>query len=163
MVGRIVETEAYRGKDDPASHAYRGRTLKNMVMWGKPGLAYIYLIYGNHYCLNIVTEKEGTPGAVLIRSAEPVEGLHLMIRRRAVDDPVKLTSGPGRLTEALGIDGSLNGLDLTMIGELYVSQSVEPEVFDVFQTTRVGVKDGLDKPWRFYVGKSSFVSKRFHV
>src|SRR2546428_9171038 len=107
LVGKIVEVEAYRGPRDPASHAYH-RTPRSQIMWGRPGTAYVYFTYGNHYCINVVTEPEGVAGAVLLRAVEPLEGIGLMRRRRGTGDDRLLTSGPGRLTLAMGIARSHN-------------------------------------------------------
>src|SRR2546422_7970704 len=113
LVGRLVEVEAYRGPRDPASHAYR-RTPRSQIMWGPPGTAYVYFTYGNHYCINVVTEPQGSAGAVLLRAVEPLEGIGLMRRRRGTGDNDRLlTSGPGRLTQAMGIGRNHNGVDLT--------------------------------------------------
>src|SRR5262249_40361903 len=119
LVGRIVEVEAYLGEDDPAAHAAAGRTARNSVIFGPPGRAYVYFIYGNHYCLNVSCLPEGVPGCVLIRALEPVIGMDAMARARDVTlqgsaDLKKLTTGPGRLAEALGITRARdNGKDLT--------------------------------------------------
>jgi len=159
MVGRIVEVEAYRGKDDPASHAFRGLTPRNAPMFGEPGHAYVYFTYGNHYCLNITTQKLGTPGAVLLRAVQPVEGLRLMREfRRNVPD-LELTNGPGKLTKALGIDKSLNEQDMTVEGPLFVTDPGRID-FEIWRSTRVGIKDGQDKRWRFYVYGNPCVSRR---
>src|SRR2546428_11386459 len=107
LVGKIVEVEAYRGPKDPASHAYH-RTPRSQIMWGPPGTAYVYFTYGNHYCINVVTEPQGNAGAVLLRAVEPLEGIGLMRRRRGTGDDRLLTSGPGRLTLAMGIARSHN-------------------------------------------------------
>ena len=115
MVGRIVEVEAYRGFDDPASHAFRGLTPRNAPMFGEAGHAYVYFTYGNHYCLNITTQDVGTPGAVLIRAIEPLEGLGTMRRLRPKVPDSNLANGPGKLTKALGIDMSLNKIDMTKL------------------------------------------------
>jgi DNA-3-methyladenine glycosylase len=106
---RIVEAEAYRGEDDPASHAYKGLTKRTAVMFGEGGHAYVYLSYGANRCLNVTTERKGTPGAVLIRAVEPLDGIDLMKRRRGVTELTELTSGPGKLTRAMNIDLALNG------------------------------------------------------
>lgn len=159
LVGKIVEVEAYKGTDDPASHAYKGKTARNKPMFGEAGHAYIYFIYGKHYCLNVITEKAGIPGAVLIRALEPIAGIEFMKKNRKSNDLVKLTNGPGKLTEALRITKELNGWDLTKGKTLFISEPTVKEVFSVKATTRVGVRKGEDKPWRFYIEANKFVSK----
>ncbi len=158
MAGIIVETEAYRGRDDPASHAYRGMTERNKVMWSKPGTAYVYQIYGIHYCLNIVTEPEGVPAAVLIRAIEPILGINLMIKNRGVRDIKKLANGPAKLTKAMNIDLRFNGWDMTLGRKLYVAEGLEIDENLIVSTPRIGVKDR--RPWRFYIRGNLFVSKR---
>jgi len=159
LVGRIVEVEAYRGRDDPASHAYRGRTKRNEVMFGKPGLAYIYLAYGVNWCLNITSEPEGEPAAVLIRAVEPLEGIEEMMANRQVSNLKNLTNGPGKLTKAFKIDGSLNGWDVTKGEILYIVYPDEEEEFEIGVSARIGIKVGLDKPWRFFIKNNPFVSR----
>ncbi|MDR5694782.1 MAG: DNA-3-methyladenine glycosylase [Armatimonadota bacterium] len=156
-VGRIVEVEAYGGEDDPASHA-RVRTPRSEIMWGAPGIAYVYFIYGNHHCLNVVTEPEGIPGAVLIRALEPLEGIEWMQRRRGVEKLTLLASGPGRLTQAMGINLSHNGWDLTR-PPLYIADG-SPTPFEVEATPRIGVIAAKERLWRFYIRGSPFVSRR---
>lgn len=167
--GRVVETEAYT-RDDPACHAFRGRTRSNQTMWGPPGRAYIYINYGLHYCLNAVTGPEGTPEAALIRALEPAGELAAWWRRAfgdAADPPAsdreraRLTAGPGRLTRALGIDRSFDGTDLTdPAGPLSLASGDDVSDADVVTTTRIGITKGADFPWRFYVRASRFVSRR---
>ncbi len=159
LVGKIVEVEAYRGRDDPASHAYRGRTKRNEVMFGKPGLAYIYLAYGVNWCLNITAEPEGEPAAVLIRAVEPLEGLEDMMTNRGVNSIKNLTNGPGKLTKAFKIDGSLNGWDMTRGELLYVTYPDKKEDFEIGVSARIGIKAGLDKLWRFFIKDNPFVSR----
>jgi len=152
LSGKIVETEAYRGYDDPGSHAFRGRTPRNSIMFGKPGFAYVYFVYGNHHCLNFTTEEQGTAGAVLIRALEPIEGLESMRKNRKGRS---LTNGPGKLTQALGITRDQNGVDL--IGNmLYVLNGDSPE--KVFKTNRIGIKRGAELKLRFYNKGNKFLS-----
>ena len=160
LKGIIVEVEAYRGGDDPASHAYRGLTKRNQVMFGEPGHAYIYFTYGMHYCLNVTTEKLGQPAAVLIRAAQPLTGIDRMKKWRKTDRLENLTNGPAKLTQALSIKRALNGHDLTKKGKLYISRPTNPETFSVVITSRIGIKTGRNKPWRFFIQNSPFVSKQ---
>ena len=160
-VGRIVETEAYVGPQDLACHAAKGRTKRNAVMFGPPGHAYVYFIYGFYNMLNLVTEAKDYPAAVLIRAVEPVTGIELMKRRRRNDELGNLASGPGKLCQAFAIDRSLNGADVC--GKiLYVEDRDEPQ--PKFQATaRIGVDYAgkwKDKRLRFFVRYSEFVSKR---
>lgn len=153
--GKITEAEAYYGKEDPASHASNGKTGRNEVMFGGAGLIYVYLCYGLHHLLNITTRKKGKPGAVLIRSLKPLEGLDEMKKMRQTTNDLELTTGPGRLTEALGIDGSFNGLDITdrasPLGILNGEVNGE-----IQRSPRIGVED--DRKLRFYLGNSDYVS-----
>ncbi|MDR5708226.1 MAG: DNA-3-methyladenine glycosylase [Armatimonadota bacterium] len=156
LVGRLVEVEAYLGPQDPASHAYR-RTARSAIMWGPPGIAYVYFTYGNHHCLNVVTEPEGTPGAVLLRAAEPLEGLRVMQRLRGVEEVRLLCSGPGRLTQAFAIDLSFNGIDLTRPGPLYLTPGSPPP--RIRATPRIGIRRARDRLWRFVDPESPFLSR----
>jgi len=153
---KVVEVEAYRGSDDPASHAYRGVTKRTAVMFGEPGHAYVYFIFGNHHCLNLTTESEGEPGAVLIRAVEPLEGIEEMRRRRGVQELTNLTSGPGKLTRALGIDLRLNGEDVVESKQLYLVSGRQGGRVAV--STRIGVTSAKDRPWRYYLDGNPFVS-----
>ena len=161
MAGRIVEVEAYRGSDDPASHAFRGMTARNAPMFGEPGHAYVYFTYGNHYCLNVTTQRRGTPAAVLIRALEPLEGLSSMRRLRPSVPDSELTNGPGKLTKALAIDKALNEIDMTRRGALFIEDSGEREDFEVARSARVGIRQGRERLWRFYVAGNPHVSRRF--
>jgi DNA-3-methyladenine glycosylase len=152
-----VEVEAYCGPRDPASHAFR-RTRRSEVMWGPPGTAYVYLSYGAHACMNVVTEPLGRPGAVLLRALEPVHGIALMQRRRASDDPRHLASGPGRLTQAMGITLAHNRADL-VAGPLYVARGSDP-VGSIVATPRIGISVATDRRWRFVTPGSPFLSRR---
>ena len=160
-VGRIVETEAYVGPQDLACHAAKGRTKRNAVMFGPPGHAYVYFIYGFYNMLNLVTEAKDYPAAVLIRAVEPVTGIELMKRRRRNDELGNLASGPGKLCQAFAIDRSLNGADVS--GKiLYVEDRGEPPP-KILSTARIGVDYAgkwKDKRLRFLVRGNEFVSKR---
>jgi len=158
LIGKIVEVEAYRGSDDPASHAYRGKTPRNEVMFSKPGLAYIYFTYGMHYCLNVKAEKEGIPGAVLIRALEPLEGIKIMKKNRQTEKIKELTNGPAKLTKAMKITKELNGWDLTKGKKLFICKPVFEEKFEIVTTSRIGISAGTEKPWRFYIKGNPFVS-----
>lgn len=149
--GMIVETEAYPGGDDLASHSAAGITGRTKVIFGPPGHAYVYLCYGMHACMNIVAEPEGTAGCVLIRALEPVAGVEAMrARRHAVRRDSELTSGPGKLTKALGITLGHYGVDLTR-GEFVVREPVRPERFDIEVTPRIGITKCAERPLRFVV------------
>lgn len=149
--------EAYRGNDDPASHSYRGLTKRNALMFGEPGMAYVYFSYGNHWCLNITTEGVGNPGAVLIRALEPLNGVEEMKGNRGVSATLQVASGPGKLTRALGIDGTMTGEDMVVSRRLYVLAGE----FDgpIAATSRVGISRGLEHRWRFLASGSPFVSR----
>ena len=155
--GRIVETEAYFGDKDPASHAFGKVTNRNILMYKRPGTAYVYFTYGNHWMFNVVTEKEGVPGAVLIRAVEPLEGIEIMKRRRNTKDVKNLTNGPGKLTKAFGIGKEQNGLDL-LKSDLFIEGS--DSNFDIVKTTRVGISKGKEKLLRFYIKGNDFVSRK---
>jgi DNA-3-methyladenine glycosylase len=157
--GRIVETEAYLGADDPGSHAAtKGITPRNAVMYGPPGTAYVYFTYGNHFMLNAVCEPEGTAGAVLIRALKPVIGLEVMTQRRGGRALRDLCSGPGKLCEALGVDLSDNGEALGG-GRLTIYRgSVNPGE-RIAVSGRVGLTQGHDLPLRYYLQGDSFVSR----
>ena len=144
--GVIVETEAYR-PEDPACHAYNGPTMRNRNIFGPPGIAYVYLSYGIHHLLNAVCEGEGVGSAVLVRALRPVEGVPLMQRRRG--RPRDLCNGPGRLTQALGVDLAFDGRDLTS-GNLAISEGQRPEGL-IVSTTRIGITRGAELPWRYLI------------
>lgn len=157
MVGRIVEAEAYHGPGDAASHAGNGVTPRSAIMFGPPGIAYVYLNYGVHCLLNVVTERDGVAGAVLMRALEPVEGLDLMRANRPAESDIDLTSGPGKLTKAMGINLADNGRDITT-GDLALA-SGPPIDFKICSSSRVGVRKGADAKLRFYVAGSRYVSR----
>ena len=160
LIGRIVEVEAYLGEKDPASHAYRGKTKRNEVMFREGGHLYVYFTYGMHFCANVVTEEEGKARAVLIRGIEPIEERETMskLRRRTVEG-VNLTNGPAKLCEAFGIGRPENGINL-LGNEIYIAlKSTQPPP-KVVTSTRIGIKNGAEKNWRFYIKENEFVSKR---
>ena len=160
LVGKIVEVEAYRGSDDPGSHAFRGITPRNRLMFGKGGFAYVYFTYGMHYCFNVVTERQNAPGAVLIRALEPLNGIETMRKNRGNKNLLNLTNGPAKLTEAMNITKKQNGLDLTRSKELFICEPKVKEKFEVVSTKRIGIKGGADKPWRFYIKNNKSVSRK---
>jgi DNA-3-methyladenine glycosylase len=148
LVARIVETEAYQ-EDDPASHSYRGRTPRTDVMFGRPGRLYVYFTYGMHYCMNVVTGHSGEGSAVLLRSAEPLEGLEEMTRRRGTDDLRLLCSGPARLAQAFGVARRENGLDLVRGSDLFLLVGDPVAKSRVGRAPRVGISAARDRPGRF--------------
>ncbi len=152
--GVIVETEAY-SPDDPASHSFIGETPRNAVMFGPPGRIYVYRSYGLHWCLNFVCQRAS---AVLIRALEPVHGLDRMAERRGLSDRRLLCSGPGRLAMALGVDGSFNGMSLS---DERISVSPPQSQSPIIVGTRIGISKAVDKPWRFGLAGSRFLSKHF--
>lgn len=157
--GRIVETEAYLGIDDLAAHASRGITARTRVLFGPPGHAYIYFIYGMHECLNFVAEPEGKAGCVLIRALEPLAGMGLMFRRREKARKVEdLASGPGKLTQAMGITRRLNGTSL-IDGPLCVRSMPEEPAVEIGVSPRVGITKCADWPLRFFIKGDRFVSR----
>jgi DNA-3-methyladenine glycosylase len=162
-VGRIVEAEAYRGPEDRAAHSYGGRrTARTEVMFGPPGYAYVFLVYGLHWHFNLVTTATGAPHAVLIRAVEPLEGLELMLERRGLTSVRReLTNGPGKLCQAFGIDRRAYGADLTR-APLYLSEGTGPRP-RVQRAPRVGIDyagDWATRPWRFFDADSPYVSRR---
>ena len=161
--GRIVEVEAYRGADDPGSHGFRGRTRRNATMFGPPGRLYVYFTYGMHWCTNAVAETDGVAAAVLLRALTPLEGLDAMYaaRGRAARRDRDLCSGPAKLTGALGIDGTFDGADL-VAGDRGVTivDDGRPPPPDPAVTTRIGLTNGAEFPWRFHVEGTPDISRR---
>jgi DNA-3-methyladenine glycosylase len=154
--GPIVETEAYEASD-PASHSFAGPTARNRAMWGPGGQVYVYRIYGMHWCLNIVGGVE--PGAaVLLRAIEPVRGPDIMTARRGTDDPRKLCAGPGRLCQALGVDARQDGLRLDTPPFALLPRSGEPPIVT---GPRIGITKAAERPWRFGLAGSRFLSRPF--
>ena len=161
--GRIVEVEAYRGADDPGSHGFRGRTRRNATMFGPPGRLYVYFTYGMHWCANVVAETDGAAAAVLLRALTPLEGLDAMYAARG---PVArrdrdLCSGPAKLTQALGIDGAFDGADVVANDRgVAIVDDGHPPPEDPAVTTRIGLTNGADLPWRFHVEGTPDISRR---
>jgi len=155
--GIIVEVEAYH-HTDPAAHSFRGPTARNAVMFGPPGFVYVYRSYGIHWCVNFVCEKQGSASAVLIRALEPTHGLAAMRRRRHLTDERTLCSGPGKLTEALGITGAHNDLALDAPPIALLARTARPQI--VFGV-RIGITKAADLPWRYGLKGSKFLSRPF--
>ena len=160
MAGRIVEVEAYKfGEHDKASHASKGCTLSNQVMFGENGFAYVYFTYGMYFMLNVVAKKKiDHAGAVLIRGVEPIDGIKHMIRNRKGKDDINLTNGPGKLSQALQINKKLNNYDLTKKGKLFIVDS-EKRTEKVLSSGRIGISMDVEKEWRFYLDGNTYVSK----
>jgi len=155
---RIVETEAYR-EDDPASHSYGRRTPRNAVMFGPAGRLYVYFTYGMHFCMNVVTGQDGEGSAVLLRAAAPLEGLEEMALRRGTSDPRRLCSGPAMLCQALGVGRTDNGIDLAGGAGLWVEAGEQVPRARIGRSARVGIRQGVERRWRFFVRDDPFVSR----
>jgi DNA-3-methyladenine glycosylase len=155
---RIVECEAYR-EDDPASHSFRGRTRRTDVMFGPPGRLYVYMSYGMHSCMNVVTGRDGEGNAVLLRAAEPLEGLDRMRSFRGLSDPRLLCAGPGRLCRALAITREHDGIDLVDGPAMWIERGRPVRDADVLIGPRIGITAAAEQPWRFSVLGSRFVSR----
>ncbi len=166
LTARIVEVEAYLGENDPAAHSSAGNTPRTAVLFGPPGHAYVYFIYGNYYCLNVSCEPEGRAGGVLFRALEPLFGVEEMAQARGIEvhraeDLRKLTSGPGRLCEAFGITRARdNGCDLTSAASSLWIGDDGYHARGIRTTPRVGITKAADKPWRYLLGGNPFVSKK---
>jgi DNA-3-methyladenine glycosylase len=164
LAGRIVETEAYAGADDPASHSFLGKTKRNTPMWGPPGRAYVYFTYGNHFMLNAVAGLEGVPSAVLIRALEPVEGIRTMAKLRDFEHEGAtardLCGGPGKLTQALEITRALDGHDLSRPPVRILDDGFRVARARVGTSLRVGISVGLDRNWRFFLRDHPCLSVR---
>ncbi len=159
--GRIVETEAYLGEDDPACHAAAGRTPRTEVMYWAPGTAYVYFVYGMHWCANAVTRREGLPSAVLIRAVEPLEGIEAMRRRRGgISRDTDLTSGPARLCQAMGITGPRHHGASLVTSAFRILDASPVARRQIAVTPRIGVNVAADWPLRFLVRDNPFVSAR---
>lgn len=158
VAGRIVECEAYQ-EDDPASHSFRGPTDRTAVMFGPPGHLYVYFTYGMHFCMNVVTGEDGEGSAVLLRAVEPTEGIEIMRERRGLADVRSLCAGPGRLAQAYGVTRVENGTDLVSAGDMFVEEGEPFGKESLGVGRRVGLSVAIDRPWRFYVMGSPFVSR----
>jgi len=165
LTGKIVEVEAYRGKDDRAAHTFNGKTKRNEVMFREGGYLYVYFTYGMHFCSNIVCGNKNEGSAVLIRGLEPIEEIDIMINNRygkkciSSKNKINLTNGPAKLCEALGIKREENGLDLTKEPIFLIDGEKVPKK-NIVVTTRVGIKKSVDLPWRFYIKDNPYVSKK---
>jgi DNA-3-methyladenine glycosylase len=155
--GIIVEVEAYH-HTDPAAHSFRGPTARNKVMFGPPGFSYVYRSYGIHWCINFVCEQEGSASAVLIRALQPTHGIPIMRRRRRLHDERSLCSGPGKLTEALGISDEHNGLPLDASP---IALHARPDRPDIVAGVLIGITKAVELPWRYGLQGSKFLSKPF--
>lgn len=164
LAGRIVEVEAYLGKTDAAAHSFAGRTARNAVLFGPPGFAYVYFIYGNHYCLNVSCLPDGVAGGILFRAVEPLVGIEAMAKARGLELNGKralrnLTSGPGRLAEAFGITRERdNGKDLTSADSGLFIADDGYRVGKVMTTPRIGITKAAERPWRYVIAGNPFVS-----
>ena len=148
--GIITETEAYRHKDDPASHAHRNITERNKVMFGEVGISYVYFTYGMYYCFNVVAKNKKTKaGAVLIRAIHPEKGIKTMQKNRKQDNIKNLTNGPAKLTQALQITKEQYGLDLTSDSKLYITEGIDKK--KITSSPRIGIKEATDKLWNFKI------------
>ncbi len=164
LAAKIIETEAYGGSGDEASHSFKGKTPRNSVMFEKGGILYVYFIYGNYYCLNVVTGFEGEGTAVLIRAMEPLSGVdYLALNRFGKEDITEkentnLLSGPGKICQAFNITKNENGLSLFK-NSIGIFDGLK-ESFEIVATGRIGIKKGLEKQWRFYIKNSPFISRK---
>ncbi len=158
LIGRIVEAEAYQ-EDDPASHSFRGLTPRTDVMFGPPGHLYVYFTYGMHFCMNVVTGRNGEGSAVLLRALEPVQGIELMRKHRGVNQDRLLCSGPARLTQAFRIGRAQNGIDLVSGKEMFVAAGRPVRRSHVGEGPRIGIRSATDRPWRLYEVGNPYVSR----
>ncbi len=162
--GRIVEVEAYAQQDDPASHSFNGKTSRNEVMFGPPGYLYVYFTYGMHFCCNVVAGKIGQGDAILIRALEPVEGLeHMLVHRFGTTNPdrkkiLNLTNGPAKLCQAFHIGRPENGSDLCE-NDIWIESGDELSVNMIGRSTRIGIKQGKELPWRYFIKNNTWISK----
>lgn len=159
LAGMIVETEAYTA-DDQACHAFKGKTKRNAALFGPVGCAYVYFIYGNHYCLNAVSrDAQSCAGGVLIRALEPIAGIETMQQLRNQTNIIQLTNGPGKIGQALALTTAMSGHDLTHKGELYICAGKELNPQEIIKKPRIGISKAQDLLHRFYIKNNAFVSK----
>ena len=161
LIGRIVETEAYSCFDDPACHAFRGKTPRNAVMFEEGGFSYVYFTYGMHHCMNVTTNEEGIAEAVLIRALEPIQGIETMQKLRAAKmaAPRDLTNGPGKLCQALHLTRHDNAIDLVESDELFIAQGKPLDANLLGTSTRIGITVAKHHPWRFFIKGNEYVSR----
>jgi len=160
VITKIVETEAYLSKNDPACHASTKKTKRNEKMFEEGGISYVYLIYGAYYCFNVVTGQKDSGEAVLIRAVEPISGTDIMKSFRPVEKTKNLSNGPSKLCLALNITKKENGFDLIKSDELFLADNENIPHSDIITTTRIGITKGADLPLRFYIKNNEFVSKK---
>lgn len=164
MVGRIVETEAYHMIDDPACHAFRGKTSRNAIMFGEAGRLYVYITYGIYHCMNFVVEKSGIAAAVLVRALEPIEGIDIFRKNRPGKKDKNLLSGPGKLCMAFNIDKSWNGAILSKPkkgkNSIYVCHGIPVDESDIAASSRIGISKAETLPWRFVLKNSPWLSAK---
>ncbi len=159
LCGRIVETEAYLGDSDPACHAYGRVTPRNQTLYEKGGIAYVYFIYGNYYCFNVVTEKKGVGAAVLIRAVEPVSGIEIMKTLRPnIKTEHDLTNGPAKLCLSFGIDRNLNCADLQS-DEIFIADHKTNDKYIIAVSKRIGIEKGAHFPYRFFIKNNPYVTR----
>ncbi len=165
LTGKIVEVEAYHGDVDKASHSYRGKTKRNEIMFEQGGFLYVYFTYGAHYCCNVVTGKKNQGTAVLIRAVEPLSGINKMIKNRFrrklknEKEIFNLTSGPGKICKAFGINKTHSGIDLTG-DQIYIMDNKKITIDNIGISTRIGITKSVNLPWRFFIKNNPFLSRK---
>lgn len=160
LIGKIVETEAYLGLEDPASHAYIGKNNRNAPMFGPVGHAYVYVSYGIHYCFNTVARHSSqAAGGVLIRALEPIQGVQIMQKNRNITCPINITNGPGKLTQAMGITIEHKGIKLDCSQKLYIMRGQQTNDFVIKKSKRIGISRAQEMPWRFYEQGNKWISR----
>ncbi len=164
LIGKIIEVEAYLGEKDPASHAFRGKTKRNEVMFREGGHLYVYFTYGMHFCANIVTEEEGIGHAVLLRAVEPIEGINIIMNNRKMEqwrngEMKQLSNGPAKFCQAFDIARKQNGTDL-LGDEIFLAEGEPIPKSQIGISTRIGIRNATEKKWRFYVKGNLFVSRK---